>query len=101
MEDINSLVERKNTLANERNLVAELYNVLLNKMYDYQKDKEKYDLLRLMMNEMEKYSRMIKQEYREICDEICKIEGVDSIEKTAYFTDECPVIYFARPNEEK
>lgn len=101
MNQIEKLVKEKNTLANERNLIAELYNVLLNKMYLYQKDKNKYELLKMMMDEMEKYSRMVKQEYRDICDEICKIEGVESIEQTQYFTSECPVHYFARPNEEQ
>jgi hypothetical protein len=99
MKDITQLVEDKNVIANERNLIAELYNVLLNKTYKYQNDPERYELLILMMNEMEKYNRMVKQEYRDVCKEICDILGVETIEETPYFTSECPVHYFARPNE--
>jgi len=82
----------------ERDLCAELYNIWITRLYDFQQDKEKYKLYMDMIANMEPYSSMIKEQIREINKTLCEIEGVDSIGDTEYARD-CQNKYgFDRPN---
>jgi hypothetical protein len=81
---LEELLNKKNELCKERDLCAELYNIWITKLHDYQKDKEKYELYMNMIQNMEPYGSMIKGQIREINKKICEIEGVDSIGDTDY-----------------
>lgn len=95
---IEELMKRKEELLKERDLCAEIYNIWITKLHDHQKDKEKYELYMKMINNMEPYGSMVKEQIREINKKICEIEGVESIGDTAYARD-CDNKYgFDRPN---
>jgi hypothetical protein len=97
--DIQKLVEEKRGLCNERDLCAELYNVWITKLHDFQEDPEKYELYMNLIQNMEPYGNTLKSRIREINKEICEYLGVDSIEKTPYFF-ECVNKYgYMTPNE--
>ena len=95
---IEDLVKKKRDLCKERDLCAELYNVWITKLHDFQDDPEKYEMYIKMINNLEPYGQMLKAGIAEINREICKIEGVDSIGETSY-TEECVYKYgYDRPN---
>jgi len=95
---IDELMKKKLELMKERDLCAELYNIWITRLYDFQQDKEKYKLYMDMIANMEPYSSMIKEQIREINKTLCEIEGVDSIGDTEYARD-CQNKYgFDRPN---
>mgnify|MGYP006275882741 FL=1 len=95
---IDELMKKKLELMKERDLCAELYNIWISKLYDFQKDKDKYELYLKMINNMEPYGSMIKEQIREINKQICEIEGVESIGDTQYARD-CDNKYgFDKPN---
>jgi hypothetical protein len=95
---IEELMQKKTELMKERDLCAELYNIWITKLHDFQKDKEKYELYMKMINNMEPYGSMIKEQIREINKQICVIEGVESIGDTVYARD-CDNKYgFEKPN---
>lgn len=95
---IEQLLKEKEELMKERDLCAELYNIWITKLHDYQKEKEIYNLYMEMINNMEPYGSMVKEKIREINKKLCEIEGVDSIGDTAYAKD-CGNKYgFDRPN---
>lgn len=88
MQTIEELLKQKEELCRERDLCAELYNVWITKLHDYQKDRDKYELYMKMINNMEPYGSMIKEQIREINRKLCEIKGVDSIGDTE-FAYEC------------
>jgi predicted DNA-binding protein YlxM (UPF0122 family) len=95
---IEELLKRKEELMKERDLCAEIYNIWITKLHVYQKNKEKYELYMKMINNMEPYGSMIKEQIREINKKICEIEGVESIGDTLYAKD-CDNKYgFDKPN---
>ena len=97
--DIEKLVEEKRGLCNERDLCAELYNVWITKLHDFQEDPEKYEMYMNLIQNMEPYGNIVKARIREINKALCEHFGVDSIEKTPYFF-ECTNKYgFDSPNE--
>lgn len=99
MTDIEKLIEVKNDLGNERDLCAELYNVWITRLHDYQDIPEKYNMYMKMISIMEPYTNSLKEQMREINRKICDIEGVDSIGDTKYVR-ECVNKYGVdRPNE--
>ena len=83
--DIEKLVEEKRELCNERDLCAELYNVWITKLHDYQNVPEKYDLYMDLIQNMEPYGSELKSRIRQINQILCKHYGVNSIEDTPYF----------------
>lgn len=85
----------------ERNLCAELYNVWITRLHDFQHDTELYNMYMMMIGNMEPYTAYIKEKIREINREICKIEGVESIDETPYADEHCVNKYgFETPNVE-
>lgn len=78
---------KKKELAQERDLCAELYNVWISKLAEFEDDPVKYELYIKMINNMEPYGQMLKEEIREINRQICKLEGVESIEETEHMID--------------
>ncbi len=83
----------------ERDLCAEIYNIWITKLHDYQYDKEKYELYMQMISNLEPYGSMVKEQIREINNKICEIMGVDSIGDTPYALD-CNNKYgFDQPNQ--
>lgn len=83
-DELKNLVERKKELGKERDLCAELYNLWITKMHDYQNDPIKYKLYRGLIENMEPYAKGTKEEIREINRKICSILGVDTISETDY-----------------
>jgi hypothetical protein len=92
MEKLDHLLHKKNNLCLERDLCAELYNLWITKLYEYQEDPEKYELYVKLINNMEPYGYTIKEEIRKINREICDIYNVDSIEETPHM-QECVYKY--------
>lgn len=85
----------------ERNLCAELYNVWITRLHDFQHDTELYNMYMKMIGNMEPYTAYVKERIREINREICKIEGVESIDDTPYADEHCTNKYgFETPNVE-
>lgn len=81
---IEKLVERKNMLGDERDLCAELYNLWITRLHDFEDDATKYKMYMGLISMMEPYANTLKEEMREINRKICEIEGVDSIGETDY-----------------
>lgn len=100
MTSVQTLIDKKTELGKERDLCAELYNVWITKLHEFENVPEKYELYMKMINNMEPYGQMLKEEIREINRELCDIEGVESIEDTPY-TRDCVYKYgMDRPNAE-
>ena len=87
------LFVKKQELGAERDLCAELYNVWITKLHEFENDPPKYELYMNMINNMEPYGALLKQEMRVINQEICKIEGVDAIEDLPQYTRQCVYKY--------
>ena len=85
---INDLVALKNKLGDERDLCAELYNLWITRLHEFEDDKTKYKMYMELMSMMEPYANSLKEEMREINRTICQLEGVESIADTNY-TREC------------
>lgn len=81
---IKQLVEHKNKLGDERDLCAELYNLWITRLHEFEGDAEKYKMYMSLISMMEPYANTLKEEMREINRKICEIEGVDSIGDTEY-----------------
>ena len=100
MTTVQTLLDRKVELGRERDLCAELYNVWITKLHYFEDVPEKYELYMNMINNMEPYGQMLKEEIRDINRQLCRIEGVESIEDTPY-TQDCVYKYgFDRPNSD-
>jgi len=96
--DIDKLVEEKRELCNERDLCAELYNVWITKLHDFQENPEKYEMYMQLIQNMEPYGQELKARIREINKLLCEHFNVESIEQTPYFF-ECANKYgLDRPN---
>jgi len=92
------LFKIKNTIGDERDLCAELYNLWITRLYDCQDNKEKYEMYINLIFNLEPYTNLLKEEIREVNRKICEIEGVESIGETEY-TRECNNKYgFEKPN---
>jgi hypothetical protein len=87
MTDVQELLKKKKELGDERDLCAEMYNVWITKLHDFQKDPVKYNMYMDMIQVLEPYGQMLKEEIREINRILCKIEGVESIDQTEYFRE--------------
>jgi hypothetical protein len=81
---VDNLVKKKNFLGDERDLCAEVYNVWITRMHECQDDPKKYEMYINMIQAMEPYGQMLKEEMREINRQICEIYGVDSIDQTPH-----------------
>jgi hypothetical protein len=96
--ELQEVLKAKEELCKERDLCAELYNVWISKLHDYQHDKEKYDLYMRMINNMEPYGQIVKEQIREMNRKICEIEGAESIGDTEHMVG-CVAKYgFDAPN---
>lgn len=84
---IDDLIKKKNTLGDERDLCAELYNLWITRLYEFESDKEKYKMYMGMIAMLEPYVNLLKEEMREINRKICEIEGVESIGETSYIRE--------------
>lgn len=84
---LKELAEKKNKIGDERDLCAEVYNVWITRLHDYQEDPVKYKMYLDLISALEPYGNSLKEEMREINREICAIEGVESIEETQYFRE--------------
>jgi hypothetical protein len=68
-------------------------------MHDFQDIKDKYEMYLKMIDNLEPYANMIKEEIRVCNRQICNIEGVDSISETSY-EQECVYKYgYDIPND--
>jgi len=98
MTEIEQLLKKKQELGDERDLCAEMYNVWITKMHDFQQDPVKYKMYMNMIQMLEPYGQILKEEMREINRRLCEIEGVESIGETQYIRD-CTYRYGKdRPN---
>jgi len=96
---LQDVLNKKNILCKERDLTAELYNLWITKMHDFQDDKYKYEMYLKMIDNLEPYANMIKEEIRVCNRKICEIEGVESIADTS-FGVECTYKYgYEKPND--
>jgi len=84
---IEDLVKQKNKLGDERDLCAELYNLWISRLFEFESDKVKYSMYMDLIGVMEPYTNLLKEEIREINRKICEIEGVDSIDETRYMRE--------------
>lgn len=84
---VEELAAKKTKIGDERDLCAELYNVWITRLHDFQDDPKKYKMYMELIQFMEPYSNVLKEEVREINRTICSIEGVDSIEETQHFRE--------------
>lgn len=99
MTILQDVLNKKSILCKERDLTAELYNLWITKMHDFQDDKYKYEMYLKMIDNLEPYANMIKEEIRVCNRQICKIEGVESIEDTPHGV-ECTYKYgYEKPND--
>ena len=100
MTSLQDVLSRKKILCSERDLTAELYNLWITKMHDFQDNNEKYEMYLKMIDNLEPYANMVKEEIRVCNREICQIEGVDSISETPY-EQNCVYKYgYEKPNDE-
>jgi hypothetical protein len=96
---LQDVLNKKSILCKERDLTAELYNLWITKMHDFQDDKYKYEMYLKMIDNLEPYANMIKEEIRVCNRKICEIEGVESIADTS-FGVECTYKYgYEKPND--
>jgi hypothetical protein len=96
---LQDVLNKKDILCKERDLTAELYNLWITKMHDFQDDKYKYEMYLKMIDNLEPYANMIKEEIRVCNRKICEIEGVESIADTS-FGVECTYKYgYEKPND--
>ncbi len=99
MTFLQDVLNKKDILCKERDLTAELYNLWITKMHDFQDDKYKYEMYLKMIDNLEPYANMIKEEIRVCNRKICEIEGVESIADTS-FGVECTYKYgYEKPND--
>ena len=99
MTILQDVLNKKSILCKERDLTAELYNLWITKMHDFQDDKYKYEMYLKMIDNLEPYANMIKEEIRVCNRKICEIEGVESIADTS-FGVECTYKYgYEKPND--
>ena len=99
MTTLQDVLNKKTILCKERDLTAELYNLWITKMHDFQDVKDKYEMYLKMIDNLEPYANMIKEEIRVCNRQICDIEGVDSISETNY-EQECVYKYgYDIPND--
>ena len=99
MTTLQDVLNKKDILCKERDLTAELYNLWITKMHDFQDDKYKYEMYLKMIDNLEPYANMIKEEIRVCNRKICEIEGVESIADTS-FGVECTYKYgYEKPND--
>lgn len=83
-ERVEELLKLKNQIGDERDLCAELYNIWITRLHDFQDDPEKYEMYIDLIQFLEPYGNRLKEEIREINRELCEIEGVDTIAETPY-----------------
>lgn len=83
-EKIQQLINKKSELGDERDLCAELYNLWITRLHDFQDFPKKYKMYMDLIAFMEPYANSLKEEIREINRNLCEIEGVEAIADTAY-----------------
>ena len=69
MTSLQDVLSRKKILCSERDLTAELYNLWITKMHDFQDNKEKYEMYLKMIDNLEPYANMVKEEIAKVLDE--------------------------------
>ena len=87
MTEVETLLKRKQETGDERDLCAEVYNVWITRMHDFQEDSVKYNMYMNMIQVMEPYGQILKEEIREINRRLCEIDGVESIDQTSYMRE--------------
>lgn len=98
MHSLENILEQKKKLCLERDLCAELYNLWITKLHEFQEDPEKYELYVKLINNMEPYGFTIKEEIRKINRQICEFYKVESIDQTPHM-QECVYKYgLEKPN---
>lgn len=94
---LQAIIKKKDELCNERDLCAELYNLWITKLHDFQNDPKKYAIYQRMIENLEPYTQTLKEQIREINRDICELEGVQSIGDTQH-TKDCVYKYgFDKP----
>ena len=64
MTILQDVLNKKDILCKERDLTAELYNLWITKMHDFQDDNYKYEMYLKMIDNLEPYANMIKEEIK-------------------------------------
>ena len=60
MTTLQDVLNKKTILCQERDLTAELYNLWITKMHDFQDNEHKYNMYMNMINNLEPYANMVK-----------------------------------------
>jgi len=98
MNTVEEIFEKKKQLHRERDLCAEIYNLWITKLHDYQDEPEKYEIYMKQIENLEPYTNTIKAQIRECNRQLCGLLGVDNIEETEYSLD-CEYKYgYVSPN---
>ena len=95
---IQTIVDEKSILCKERDLTAELYNLWITKLHDFEDIPEKYEQYMKMIDNLEPYANMLKEAIREKNSEICKHYGVNSISDTPHSVECINKYGYDRPN---
>lgn len=81
---LQELIDKKNTIGDERDLCAELYNLWITRLLDNEDNEERYNMYMKLIAMMEPYANTLKEDMRELNRKICEIEGVESIGETEH-----------------
>jgi Fe-S-cluster formation regulator IscX/YfhJ len=81
---IQELLDKKTETGDERDLCAELYNIWITRLHDFQEDPIKYKMYLDLIAFMEPYGNKLKEEIAEINRKLCDLDGVESIAETNY-----------------
>lgn len=81
---LEELIAEKNRVGDERDLCAELYNLWITRLYEYENDKVLYKKYMDLIAMFEPHANSLKEEIRVLNRKICELEGVDSIGDTDY-----------------
>ena len=95
---IQTIVDKKETLCKERDLTAELYNLWITKLHYFEDDENKYEQYMKMIDNLEPYANMLKEEIRQCNREIIEHYGVKSINETPYAVECINKHGYDRPN---
>jgi|TARA_R100001510_G_C7510870_1_gene110580 hypothetical protein len=82
--NVDDLMVKKKRLSLERDLCAEMYNLMLSKANANINNEDKHKYYLDVVELMEPYAKETKEEIREINRQICKLVGRDTLKDTIY-----------------
>lgn len=81
---LEKLHKEKEKLCLERDMCAEMCNMWITRLHDFQENEDKYKVYANLLMSTEKYTNTLKEEVREINRKICEILKVNDINETDY-----------------